>query len=171
MILDLVRLKQDNLYLEGEYTEDIFELEANDFIRSAGKVCYQLEASLQEESLLLSGSVSSSFQAQCTGCLLNFSLPVHLENYYLLHEFEGGKKEATIDLTDRIREDILLALPGYPRCDKHGVDGEQTNPCSVKTHLQQLGSDREDSQDQSNNTENGNNTGNSGKWDALDALN
>ena len=54
---------------------------------------------------------------QCVACLRNFTYPVRVEDFATQVELNGRE---TVDLTDQMREDILLALPPYPHCDWNG---------------------------------------------------
>jgi len=115
MIIDLVRLREGKLPLADSYPSDIFELDEQESLQAENFVSYDLEANLYGTELAIQGILECSFLTQCTGCLQQFSMPIKLANYHLEQPVEGGSKGASIDLTERIREDILLALPGYPR--------------------------------------------------------
>jgi uncharacterized metal-binding protein YceD (DUF177 family) len=53
----------------------------------------------------------------CVGCLEKFVMPVRVDEFACQVELTGSEE---IDLTEPIREDILLALPAHPRCDWDG---------------------------------------------------
>jgi uncharacterized metal-binding protein YceD (DUF177 family) len=49
--------------------------------------------------------------------LERFAYPVNVDDFAIQVELTGAEE---IDLTEAIREDILLALPAHPRCDWNG---------------------------------------------------
>ena len=73
------------------------------------------------------GSLQTSFSITCVRCLNEFPYRVELRG----HTFEVDvPDEATIDLTDSIREDILLSLPSYPRCEDSSLGELQCTPAA-----------------------------------------
>ncbi|MEM7145191.1 MAG: hypothetical protein AAF591_08640, partial [Verrucomicrobiota bacterium] len=99
--------------LEGELPVEVLQIDGDE-VRAASPLKYRLQASLQENDLLVNGAISAAFQLRCVRCLEFFEKAVSIEPFTLLEPFEN---QASIDLTERLREDILLDLPGYPRCE------------------------------------------------------
>jgi uncharacterized metal-binding protein YceD (DUF177 family) len=54
---------------------------------------------------------------QCVKCLEHFRFPAVVKDFACQIELTGAEM---VDLTDPIREDILLALPAHPHCDWNG---------------------------------------------------
>jgi uncharacterized metal-binding protein YceD (DUF177 family) len=77
---------------------------------------------------IVEGSIHARFELECARCGQWFPMDVELENYYSQEPRDGV---ATLDLTAHIREDILLALPGYPRCEDSNVES-RTCPAEGK---------------------------------------
>ncbi|QQL46311.1 YceD family protein [Sulfuriroseicoccus oceanibius] len=111
------------LHVVGETSEDIFQLADND-ARPLGPLHYDLRAYNFEEVVRVEGTLEADFELECTRCLEHFPYHHRIENYSAEVETEN---RPTIDLTERIREDILLDLPAYPHCDAASDDRE----CSV----------------------------------------
>ena len=113
MIIYRQQVLKEDLELVGEEPAELLQVEGKD-IRAASPLHYQLHASLQEDDLLVNGSISAAFHLRCVRCLEFFEKTIRIDPYALLEPFEN---QPSIDLTDRLREDILLDLPGYPRCE------------------------------------------------------
>ncbi|MEM8952797.1 MAG: hypothetical protein AAGD22_01475 [Verrucomicrobiota bacterium] len=113
MIIYRQQVLEEDVELTGEFPIDVFQIDGEE-IRAASPLRYHLQASLQENELLITGTISSSFHLRCVRCLDFFEKSIHIQALTLLIPFEN---EASIDLTERLREDILLDLPGYPRCE------------------------------------------------------
>jgi uncharacterized protein len=65
--------------------------------------------------LVVRGSLEAEFELVCVRCLEPFRFRVHLPDVVFA---EPVADHATIDLTDSVREDILLALPDHPHCEE-----------------------------------------------------
>jgi uncharacterized protein len=97
------------------------------------------------ESVLVTGKAETEVELECSRCLKSFKQPVLIEidEEYTRNPFipKGGKeielkaedfaspieKDNTIDLTELIRQDILLNLPVQPLCSPgcKGIKGEE----------------------------------------------
>ncbi len=111
------QIPPDGLHLEGEETDDILQLEDPAAVRALSPLRYALEIGLSEGGLWASGRLEMELELQCVRCLEMFPYPVRVEDFALQIDLAG---EEMIDLTPLLREDILLALPFYPRCDWSG---------------------------------------------------
>jgi uncharacterized protein len=116
----LGELAEGVLHLEGSLPPSIFDLPAGD-ARACGPLDYQLDLTASGDLVLATGSVAGEFELECVRCLEHFRQRVALDPYAAEIDPEGA---ATIDLTARLREDILLDLPAYPRCDQ-GISGRK----------------------------------------------
>lgn len=117
--IHLNELPHDGKVFEGEIRNDLFQLTAPDDPRFIGPVTFTLTVKVDGPDFIVEGSISVPFEIECARCGQWFPFDVELENYYSQEPREGA---ATLDLTAHIREDILLALPGYPRCEESNVE-------------------------------------------------
>ncbi len=115
MIIEIREIPEEGIRLAGQIDRDIFSLDAND-AKPDGPVFFDFFVSIVSASLLVQGSLSTAFQLRCVRCLEAFRQELKLPDGVFHQPLEG---RATIDLTDWIREDILLALPIHPHCE-HG---------------------------------------------------
>ncbi|MCX7887224.1 MAG: DUF177 domain-containing protein [Verrucomicrobiae bacterium] len=98
--------------LEGVEPPEIMELNAQD-VSFANPVAYWLHAQLQGHSLLVTGRLQTEATLQCGRCLRIFQQVLTVTRFVYLQELTG---EDFVDLTPRIREDILLELPQRALC-------------------------------------------------------
>lgn len=114
-----------------------------------GPLIYCLEVGVSRDGLFATGSLILNVQLQCVACLRFFEYKVQIENFAIQVELTGRE---SVDLTPFVREDILLALPSYPRCDSttnlscpatfptdvKPVEGEQGAPLAAWEALKNL---------------------------------
>jgi len=105
------------LHLEGEETRDILELQDGS-IRKLSPIRYALDVGLSEGGLFATGTIAVDLELECVRCLTRFPYTIEISDFAT--QIELGTSE-TVDLTDEIREDILLALPPHPHCDWDGA--------------------------------------------------
>ena len=136
--VNLRLLEKESIQLDG----DILGSElAPDFLdelmRLSHPVEYELTVERQSDSLLVTGSLRSHVDCECSRCLKSFVLPVRVDEFSFLAPLEG--EEALLvdgdfaDLTPVVREDILLALPTNPLC---GPDCRGLKPKGQPRELQ-----------------------------------
>lgn len=76
------------------------------------------------------GSASIELTARCVKCLEEFPGTLRLPDL-ALHKEQDGRE--LVDLTEELREDILLNLPTHPRCD---TDGNRECPITFRASPQ-----------------------------------
>ena len=143
MKIHLNQIPADGLHLEGEDPADILELD-DPSVKPLGPVRWALDIGLSDGGLFATGKLAVDLGLECVACLRRFTFPLRVEDFATQIELNGPE---TVDLTDQVREDILLALPPYPHCDWNGQ-----NVCK--------GAARESTED----------LGDSHAWDELDKL-
>ena len=104
------------LHMEGEDPADILEL--NDpSVQPLGPVRWWLDIGLSGGGLFATGRLAVDLGLECVACLRRFTYLLRVEDFAAQIDLDGRE---TVDLTDQVREDILLALPPYPHCDWNG---------------------------------------------------
>ena len=116
MKVHIRQIPADGLHLEGEEECPIPELEPEGIV-CAGPLQFSLDLGISEGALWANGSLSQAIELACVSCLERFVHTIRVPQFALHTELTGPE---TIDLTPFIREDILLNLPAYPRCDREG---------------------------------------------------
>ena len=113
LIVDASRLDADGEELEGEV--DAVDLD-EEFVKPFGGVRYRLKAQLFGSELLVRGHLEQDFTLVCSRCGEDFDDTVVVDDFTVSREIDDKAPEA--DLTDEIRESIILTLPTYPVCSE-----------------------------------------------------
>lgn len=116
MKIHLRQIPDDGLHLEGEEDCPIPDL-AKEEIVCAGPLRYSLDLGISEGALWANGSLSQQVELTCVSCLERFVHTIRVADF-TIHTELGGPE--TVDLDPYVREDILLNLPAYPRCEREG---------------------------------------------------
>lgn len=111
LAVDVTRLDPDGEVLEGElFCVDVDE----EFVHPFGGVRYRLDVRLFGTELLVRGRLEQDFDLVCSRCGEDFDTTVKVEDF--TESYEVSEKIQEVDLTEDIRESIILALPPYPVC-------------------------------------------------------
>jgi len=123
LVIDLGLLPEDGKQFSGELQPEIFNMAEGD-VRPVGPLAYELFVQRFEGELLLSGSLSAPFEFTCVRTLHPFVQTIVLEHVPIVVEVgEMGQ----IDVTDALREEVLLEFPVNPLCD----DGDEPMHCRI----------------------------------------
>ncbi len=153
IIIPLEDFPEEGIVLRGELDGSIFEIDCDD-VRSTGSVVYRLEAQLYDTELVVRGELQAPFLLRCMRCLGNINYTVEIPDVFYAIDIKG---KATANITDEVREDILLELPGYPKCEL--VDQE----CEINDKFGDFRLDKDPQSGVNSATPSGNSV-----WDALD---
>lgn len=120
--IDLRSLPDDGRDISGQEPPSFFALDPKDSIQPVSPLKYDLHLERDGGDLLVTGSLEAVFSLECGRCLERYEHRVELPRYSAEVEIS---KDPTINLTDTIREDTLVALPSYPRCEDGNVRPRQ----------------------------------------------
>lgn len=118
MIIDVPKISPDGSEYEGEEPGEVLELENDPFARAAGPVRYWLTAQKLGSEVVVQGRLSVDIKLLCGRCGDFFSTTLVVSSF--LHAYEISDGVDSIDLNPDLREDILLEMPGYPKCTWEG---------------------------------------------------
>lgn len=118
MKINVNKIPVGGIHLEGEEEHDILNLK-DELYRTVGPVRYSLDVGLSGGGLFATGSLSVDVEMECVRCLNWFPQTVEVFDFATQIELTTSD---TVDLTEEIREDILLALPSHPHCDWNGAN-------------------------------------------------
>lgn len=121
--IDLENLPANGKSFAGELDPALFELGPDD-ATPQGPLYYELFAQRFETELLLQGSLSAAFQFTCVRTLHDFVQTISLPNAAVSVEIT----QETMDVTEALREEILLLFPAHPHCD----DGDDEVECEIE---------------------------------------
>ena len=101
--------------LDGTEPADILELpaDADPPLAPAGDITYHLSAIMAGADLIVTGSASVPLATVCARCLDDIRVPISVKN--LCFHFEKVR-DLEVDLTDDVREELLLAIPSCFYC-------------------------------------------------------
>ena len=116
MKIHTLQIPPEGKHFEGEDPAAVLDLQDSQAIPSA-PLSYRLDVGLSDGGLFATGTLRTAFSVECVRCLNRFEIPIHIDNFACQVELEGTE---VVDLTDILREDILLALPAHPHCDWNG---------------------------------------------------
>ena len=113
LIIDASRVAKEGEEIEGEvFCVDIDE----EFVKPFGGVRYRLKLQVFGTELLARGHIEQDFDLVCGRCGKDFDDTVKVGDFTA--SFEIDEKNAEVDLTEELRESIILALPTYPVCSE-----------------------------------------------------
>jgi uncharacterized protein len=115
MKINVKRIPIEGESLSGVEPGSIVGVDSTD-LRFDEDVRYDVLAQIQGHSLLVTGRIETVAKARCSRCLKDISLPLAVSQFVVLKELTG---EDFVDLTENLREDIILELPQRVLCDEN----------------------------------------------------
>ncbi|MEQ1850095.1 MAG: hypothetical protein ABMA01_00750 [Chthoniobacteraceae bacterium] len=113
MKVHILQIPEEGKHYEGEEPAELLDLD-DERTRALGPVQYALDVGLSDGGLFATGTLAVNVECQCVRCLEKFQRPLEVNDFACQVELEGREM---VDLTEYLREDILLALPAHPHCD------------------------------------------------------
>lgn len=114
LIVDLARLDEDGEWYRGETSPEVLELGASEWLTPQGGIVYALFVQALGTELLVRGEVRQRLACVCARCADSFETEAVEPEFVASFEIPG--EEAFMDLTEAVREAIILTLPSYPVC-------------------------------------------------------
>lgn len=111
--IDLSQLPEEGKVFSGELDAKVFGLAAND-VKPMGGLEYDLYVQRFDDELLLRGYLGCPFEFMCVRTNKLFVQTISIEEAAVAIEVVSG----TLDATEAIREEVLINLPSYPKCDE-----------------------------------------------------
>jgi uncharacterized metal-binding protein YceD (DUF177 family) len=129
MKVHVSQIPPEGLHVAGREGAKILDLR-DPLAQPAGDIHYALDVGLSDGGLFATGRLSIDLDLQCVACLETFRFPLEVPDFACQVELTGAE---AVDLTDPVREDILLALPPHPHCDWNGKRACQGAPVPAST--------------------------------------
>ena len=135
LYVPLAALDKGVVRLSGEISPGELGIEpANDpCLRIERTFAYDVSVEKTGNELFLEGVIETTVDCRCVRCLEPFELALRLDPWTCVLPLEGEEappiSHESVDLTPRIREDSLLALPQHPLCrpDCQGVSLQKSD--------------------------------------------
>jgi len=113
LLIPVARIAEDGSSFTGELPPEAMDLEGDRFIRPKGPIRYDLRAEIVSGQILVQGTVETELDLLCAACADFFSTTIRLSSFLHAYAIDPGLE--VLDLTEDLREDILLEVPHYPR--------------------------------------------------------
>ncbi len=156
LTIDLSSLPDEGKEFAGELPPEIFDLPEDD-AKPVGPLAYDVRAQRFGSELLLTGTLSAPFEFTCVRTLHPFVQTIRVENAAVSVEIETGGE---LDVTDAVREEVLIHFPADPRCD----EADDPQACEIDSRYLSVDKPAEDG------IETPPRAGGDDRWSALDTL-
>ena len=114
MIIEVSKVSPEGDHFEGEEPASILELDQNPLVKPEGPICYDFHVEKVSHELLVTGTLKVKLSTECSRCADFFSTTMTDSSFLRAYAVPEGTE--TVDLTDDIREDILINLATFPLC-------------------------------------------------------
>ena len=155
LIISLEDFPEEGRILRGELDSALFGIDSAS-LRSTGPLSYDLEVQLFETELMVRGSLTAPFELRCDRCLAQFPYEIEIDDFTLSYDVKG---KLALDITEDLREEVVLALPSYPKCEISGLE------CEINDTFGDFRLDKDPQMGVDSATPSGESV-----WDALDQL-
>lgn len=118
LIIDPRNIPDEGLQIAGELPASLMDLPNDDIARATSPLEYDLTVLRDGSDVFLTGRLGATFELLCGRCAERYPHRVELTGYAQEIPLEN---DGPLDLTNWLREDILLALPTQPRCETGNV--------------------------------------------------
>lgn len=112
MRINVKRIPAGGEQLQGVEPAAIIDWVDEDVAFTA-EVEYDLHVQIRNNALLVTGQLTTPVRLRCSRCLNHFAQHLRVEEFVVHRELTG---EDFVDLTENIREDIILQLPQRALC-------------------------------------------------------
>lgn len=120
LIISLEDFPETGRRLKGELDGSVFGIDDTGAV-SCGTLCYELEAQLYDTELVVRGYAGAPFRLRCDRCLHEFVYEAEAMDLTLSFDVQGKLEQ---DITPELREEVILRLPAYPKCELVGQECE-----------------------------------------------
>ncbi|QSR86884.1 metal-binding protein [Candidatus Methylacidiphilum infernorum] len=112
-------LAEETLVIDNDISSSILDLK-EPHLKGSSSIRIHLTAYKDEQTVYVYGTLKTSILIQCGRCCNWFEYPIEVPHF----KFQlNPPLPVEIDLTERIREDILLALPMIGFCGPNVANG------------------------------------------------
>lgn len=115
IIVNTCHITDEPLFLDGTEKKDILELENDADRELVSDITYNLIAtkSGSGQDLLVNGKAYFELKCSCVRCMKELVITVATDDLCIFRERVPDQE---VDITEEVREELLLALPDYIHC-------------------------------------------------------
>ncbi len=114
MIIEISKILREGSRYVGEEPPSVLGLEEEQGIRSVESLHYDLVARVVSGGVVVRGHVEARMELQCGRCAEFFSTLLADSDFLRDYPLREGQQE--LDVTEDLREAVLLRLPPHPVC-------------------------------------------------------
>ncbi len=113
-LISLAQLeRQKKINLTGELPPSFLEMPDTEIMQCKAPIKYDIEISATTGGVVTRGSAETEAECRCGRCLCSFIQEVEAD---ICHFFDKSDDQE-LDISEDVREDIVLELPMNPLCD------------------------------------------------------
>lgn len=112
MKIEVGKIPESGMIVEEEESPQIMK-EGPDDVQYNDKIRVRVSVNVVGRTLVIHGRIATKAVLECNRCLKEFDHQVDVRDYTFAREV---RRDETVDLTDSIREDIMLAIPMKRLC-------------------------------------------------------
>lgn len=105
--------RQKKIHLTGDLPPSFLEMTDNEIMQFKAPINYDIEISATVGGVVVRGSADTEVECRCGRCLNAFVQEIEAE---VCHFYEKSDDQE-LDISDQVREDVVLELPMNPLCD------------------------------------------------------
>lgn len=114
MIIAVDQVYENPTRFAGEEPADVMDLADDPTLRLTGGLRYDIEAEAIPGELLVHGKLAIRVEFHCSRCGEAFEQEIREPRFEAVFPYTDD--HALVDLTDEMRETMILAFPAYPVC-------------------------------------------------------
>lgn len=114
MIIEVSKVSPEGFRYEGEEPASILELDQDPLMKPEGPVYYDFHVEKVAHELIVTGTLKVKLSVECSKCADFFSTTMTDSSFLRAYAVPEGTQ--MVDLTEDIREDILVNLEPFPLC-------------------------------------------------------
>jgi len=114
MLIDVSTIPEEGKRISGEEAPSILGLPPGEEASAEQPILYDFWVQAVSGRLIVTGSLRTDISFACSRCAELFRCTLAEPAFEAVREFSDSHE--VIDLTDEIREAIILAFPNYPVC-------------------------------------------------------
>lgn len=115
MLIEVAKMGYEGQQFDGEDAVDLTDLN-DDTLKVLGPIRHSLYVYLAEKDLIVTGTLALDIEFTCSRCACAFRKTVQDKDFKTVVNINDLTD--VVDLTEEIRETIILAFPTYPVCSE-----------------------------------------------------
>lgn len=112
--IETSQIGENGYSVSGEEPGELLDLAHDPVARVAGPIRYELTVEAAGSELVVRGWAEADLKLRCSRCAQFFSTTARVSSF--LHAYEWSEHPEFLDVSDDVREDLLLEIPGFPLC-------------------------------------------------------